>query len=390
MIFAGRYERTGQVSCLINTVSGTLTKVFYMPKKIIVHVGFGKCGSASIQEGLLKYKEALAQNGYAAFTHDDFDGLRRAALGTYHDHHIPIERQYLDPSTKNLDITSIADDINQTLLATKNTPVLSSEYFLDINPARSQARINFLKNIVNGFDDVEIQVYFRKPDALIRSVYMQWYKPDFAVDFSDFIHHFDFMSSGDNSFYTANAKTIVDNIRNIIPIANIRITALETTKQKGGVFADFCHAYDLGAFADNAPSIEKNTSINADSFAVLYTARSHLGKDEMADMHRYLKKSNFGKQHDHYYLLSKSLRQNIYDAYADDLTSLEADYGSHLGNFLDEWKHDIENTPDNLGELKQDVYTAGWPLAQKHLADHANRRSILEKVKNIIKKAISA
>jgi hypothetical protein len=184
-------------------------------RPIIVHVGSGKCGSTSLQHALIQNKHALIEQGYEPFTHYDFPQIVDAALSGYKRHNLPFEDKYIKQANAiNVDHMQVAQEINKTLLNSKQTPILSSEYFFEMNSERRNERLKFLKHCLKGFDHVTILLYFRAPDDYIRSLYIQWFTPTFPVSFEEFSTHFDYKQS--NAFFSFDFKSHLTEIETLI------------------------------------------------------------------------------------------------------------------------------------------------------------------------------
>ena len=207
-------------------------------KSIIVHIGSGKCGSTSLQHALIDNKEILAKHGYQPFTHYDFPHIIDAAISGYKQHNLPFENKYIQQANNlNINTTETARQINKILMEAENIPILSSEYFFEINPSRRDERLNFLKECVKNFDDVTIMLYFRAPDEYIRSLYIQWFTPLFPISFTEFSNQFDYKNK--SAFYSFDFKSHIEAIQNIITPKNLHFEFLHNIQKDDHILDNF-------------------------------------------------------------------------------------------------------------------------------------------------------
>lgn len=309
-----------------------------MSDKIIVHVGMGKCGSTTIQVGISKYARLLRQEGFSPYTHHDFPAIRSVAFSYHHRHALPFEIDYFvkrkAQGTEELNPVKIAQEINETLKNANGVPVLSSEFFLDPHVTRCRERLLFLKEIVRNFLDVKIIVYYRAPDKLLRSLYAQWFCPDFPVDFETFCGHFDFEC--ENYEYSLNIKNTVNDIQRILGDVEVAVRFLEQMEGSGGLFRDFLQTVGLERIPDELSVEEKNVTLSPDQFGLLYMFRDDLDKELLKKAEKSLRRKEPFMPGGEHILPDREMRLRVLRYYRDDAFLACQEHGAGCKYFLDD------------------------------------------------------
>jgi len=334
------------------------------PKKIIVHIGAGKCGSTSLQRTLIKNKALLTEHNHTPFTHDDFPDIVTAGINSYALAALPFEAQYTEQIKLDFDETKAAQSIQSELLSASGTPILSSEYLFGINPARRDARLKFLSSILSAFDDVTIVLYFRAPDSYIRSLYMQWFTPDFTVSFDEFLKHFDCMDSA-SPFYSLDFEDHINAIKEIINPARIKFELLENVTAKNQtLFENFLSLSGITLPAQNfADTKIKNKSLPAEDFALLYHHKDKLTHRERHLFYNYLRYCPSNSSIKHALLYDKQSHIHVIEHYTPMIKSLASEFKFDDSIVLKDMVHRSEKHPDNLASLKSEIDKT-YPLAR--------------------------
>lgn len=126
-------------------------------KKIIIHIGFGKTGTTSIQDMLKKGINLLMNNSIL---------YPRTGFFVNGHHHLANMN-----SISKVDVEiyqKLVDEINNSSC---NTTIISSEQFIFVKPEY----VSFIAKQLNQFN-IEIIFYIRRQDKLIESSYLQFLK----------------------------------------------------------------------------------------------------------------------------------------------------------------------------------------------------------------------
>lgn len=129
------------------------------PMPLVIHIGFGKTGTTSIQEYCHNYRIHLENSGWLY----PFVGLR----GSGHHEFAPLGAQDLSPA--------VVDYINQLILLASSNPdksiLISSEFFIFMH-RRCVEQLGYLLRTL----DVVILFYIREQVSLIESTFLEWQK----------------------------------------------------------------------------------------------------------------------------------------------------------------------------------------------------------------------
>lgn len=151
-------------------------------KKIILHIGFGKTGTSSIQKALLSQSEILNSRGVL---------YPKTGLGNSN-HHYKLAN--MTDIITNSDRELYNDLITEIESSSCDKIIISSEHFSFVKPNF----VVFIKDCLKDYD-VNILFYVRPQLKLIESTYLQFIKEnlDYAFSIKEFFnihkYSFDFM-----------------------------------------------------------------------------------------------------------------------------------------------------------------------------------------------------
>lgn len=138
-------------------------------KKVIIHIGMGRCGSSTVQHLLHGNSARLGELGIS-YPIDEFAGVAHHELAPLRIEEISAAEKKWESIIKNFD-----SDKCYTLL-------LSSEYFIAI----PEELIKFIYNILKKYN-VEIIFITKHQAVLLPSIFAHWYKSGIIYkDFSAF------------------------------------------------------------------------------------------------------------------------------------------------------------------------------------------------------------
>lgn len=133
-------------------------------KQLYIHVGTGKTGTSAIQDFLFANKEVLAKE-------DDLKYIESGLLDN--NHHFLCFNYFRSSKQYNKVYEELENLKNEILNSRCSRFIISSEYFPGLTQEEVEFYINFLKDIC----DINIIVYFRRPDKYAES----WYAQNFKV-----------------------------------------------------------------------------------------------------------------------------------------------------------------------------------------------------------------
>ncbi|WND03173.1 hypothetical protein QGN29_02175 [Temperatibacter marinus] len=193
-------------------------------KTLLLHIGYPKCGSTSIQNFLFKNKDELISRGYglldqemAFFSKNSTDQPPVNFLKNLRESDLASEKL-----TKNFESLSIQADKKNI-----HTIILSAENLSD-------ARFPELFRPISELFTIKVVLYFRRHDDWFLAAWKQWFVKS-GQSLKDY-----FMK------YTKNKKLHIKNVlKKWIDLVGIENTSVNILKpealHKGDLLEDFCH-----------------------------------------------------------------------------------------------------------------------------------------------------
>lgn len=224
-------------------------------KKVIIHIGMGRCGSSSIQHALRIKRSELAEHGiHYPETNPAEDGHHVLGLLS-DDHYKEAEQAWRDA------LSGFEKSGRPTLL-------LSTEMFIAISPKLFQTVLRLL----SGYS-VEVIFIVRNQRELLPSTYAQWIKARIA--FRSFEH-----------FYRVTKQEwhftrIIERWRDAFGVENIRCGVIRPKTDALQIFAGCCGGADITEILKNT-RIRINAGINPALLSVLvifdlFNSRNKIG-----------------------------------------------------------------------------------------------------------------
>ena len=207
--------------------------------KIVIHIGFPKTGTTSIQAFLYKNRKLLrAQNIYYEMFSKSRDNIIRDVEpyrnGTFLDIDNPIYEK--DKTVKKL-ITFIDKSTLKRLSKNNHTALFSYENLSLTHTVNWPSIVNLLKK--SGFGEVSIIVYIRPQDSFLLSSWKMGIKAkyqDYNCDFNDYYKNQDW-----KAYYYIHLEEIEKNLESFQSEINVRI--YDRNRFEGGdIYHDFCSA----------------------------------------------------------------------------------------------------------------------------------------------------
>jgi hypothetical protein len=241
-----------------------------MIKRVVLHVGYWKCGSTSLQETLLKHRAILASHGL----HFPATPLRRHRFVVDAFHPNPQEliwnlrRHVNEPDVlaqrRKIGLTFLT---NQLRASKGKVLLLSCENYVALP---SEALTALRDRLRQETDDIQIAVYLRHPVAHARSAIQEWVKQGQAtleeITHEPFVYPF---------------REELENLGTVFGYENVHVKPLERSELRGGsIVQDILHlAQPETCFENLFEEARANTSLSmeglliADELAKMFPSR---------------------------------------------------------------------------------------------------------------------
>ena len=204
-------------------------------KKIIIHIGLGRCGSSSLQGALASFRKDFINHGI--LYPEDVDG------GVAHHHLAPLKSEMLANTLQSWEKT-----IKDFELSGSETLLLSSENFIAVPDS-------LLKFIQRFTDNYNFKIIFlgRNQETLLPSIYSQWCKTGVFI-------------SGFNKFYSDTRHlwhfpVILQRWSNLFGVSNIHCRILLKDDNSVSVFSEIFSEISEHRLIANSISVRANESL---------------------------------------------------------------------------------------------------------------------------------
>ena len=254
-------------------------------KKLIIHPGFHKTGTTSLQQALASSRESLMKEG---FYYPKIGGgaQHRAAWAV-------IEKTW-GWKSKGGRKTSFAEwgDLEKKIRKSKNTVLLSSEFFSEA----SQKQLDKLKNNLDGFES-KVVFTWRPLPFLLASSYQQYLKYGIKASYEEWLHSiFDTprQSKITPSFWKRNLHgEVIEKWSNAFGHENVSIISVDE-KIPTFLFDSYAALAGIPAHLLQLPEqTEVNRSLSAAETALLLQINLNYPKDAHWDSYEvFIRKGN--------------------------------------------------------------------------------------------------
>ena len=309
-------------------------------KRIILHIGFEKTGSKSIQDFCSKNMQLLNDNGLF-FLNDIYHKLVFATT------HWPLAAAFADssafvPATKRIAPDEAANLIREVAESTPlQTLVFSAEPLSSV--LLSENNISALKHALSDFD-VKIVAYIRRQDKFFISHVSTYVKGGFSFPLHDRITMKDTIISYDNQ-NRYNYQLILKRWENIFGLENILVRPFEPQSLLASdVVADFLNILGIKGAESASSRTRINESLSEEALLFLNLVNERAGKEfchqYLSQLLPYLQKMPLRRK-EKTRLISNQQCNEIIELYAKSNQAVAERY------FVNRDKLFLEDLPDN-------------------------------------------
>jgi len=213
--------------------------------ELILHLGYGKCGSTYIQNYLKKYKAEYSRQGIINFDAED-EGPGNVWTNFFT---LSIDQGDTEPSEMVRRLGQLELDNPQA-----KKIIISDENFIHLTRGCPGRKAHEL--IKEYYDDIKIIYYVRRQDDFLSSAYQEWGHRDGSTIY-EYVARSEMMCVDQSAFYHLVQNIIALYGKNRIYIRPVDVNCL----RNGSLIDDFCSAAGISLFNDLS-DIEANQGLN--------------------------------------------------------------------------------------------------------------------------------
>lgn len=309
-------------------------------KRLFLHVGTQKTGTTALRMSLDDYADFLTCKGYSQI------------------HLIPEDQKItannVVDTISRIDKTALRDDFLDSIAKVKSKNIIiSDEYLSNVAWCNRIPWKELIHNLLSGFHDICIIVYFRRQDKFLESVYQENIKQGFLQTFAECKRDFELHKER----YDWNRY--LSEYKKCLPEAKYVVRLYEIVVKQDDIVRDFFKCLGIEDLPEYIVSQKTNPRLDAVSIETLRIYQKYRDETHIEALIKHLQNikpiPELGDQNP--FLLSREERERIIDRYHDANQALFQNYGLYTQEEFSEWEEVREQnqqkyiSPDELKEL---------------------------------------